>query len=122
MGYDAIAYRVKKNGGLGACINRENMTRAEKMWFTHASNTVKDICGCVDYGLDKGYLDCRVCGVLMNRWLGTDINDMETPILPERIENNPICSETFGIQWEEHSVKMFLEGCRKFGYAVQNCW
>jgi len=26
------------------------------------------------------------------------------------------------IQCEPHSVKMFLEGCQKFGYAVLNCW
>ncbi|MCK9154526.1 MAG: hypothetical protein M0P12_00280 [Paludibacteraceae bacterium] len=122
MGYDAIAYRVKRNGNLGDCVSRETMTRAEKNWFTRASNKVQKICGSVDFGLDKGYLECRICGVLMNRWLGTDINDTETPITTERIKHNPICLENLETDWERHSVKMFLEGCQKFGYAVKNVW
>ena len=111
MGWDAYSYYQD-----GSLVQRENMTRAEKLWFTKAEKDVVAMTGFVDGGLRNGALDNSSSGKFMKQLIGLEIDHVGM-ITNQYIRDNFKAEYIADPGYQ--SALHFILGCLRFNLNIQ---
>ncbi len=109
MGWDAFA----------------NTTKGHiKSTFRPAAKEVMGIAGSVDFGLERGWLDCSACAKALQDATGSSCYDRDgwSAEQVKRLAENAVWDVEEHEAWALYSAKYFLEACAKINTGIHFSW